>query len=914
MGQSIKQSSISSESAEGPLSVHLPFTFLADKEIGKIGNISLFHSGHDERHQPPSSLASGRFLTVLAIQLIAVGVGLSISRHVYTVCHEVVDRHEDLAHDRQRIDRFSARLEQLVPAVQAFPADETQGATISATLDSDAEAESVLQDTSAGLYNETEGVQQLLAGLKSGWRTCRISRRGRARVRCGADLGEAIVHLEQALIVLRSGVDRQDGEDLARLYVIRQLSFWNNTCEALGCLLIVFAIIYAMKLYRQLRREELARFSMESELAAERAALEKRVQARTSALETEVKERQRAERLNRGRNRMLEMVARNEPIADIFKVLAESVAEFRSTWICEVHSLSFGSLKLVASSGLNDKLKQHLRSISTTFSDAPESVALASGKPYVVEDLGAVHKPWSELLRANGLLSVWSAPFFASDSDALGTLSVYTLLQWKPSSADLEILEMSRNMAALVLERSRLQTQLIDHAYHDSLTGLPNRRLARDRIASAIKRAARARQGLAVLWIDLDRFKQVNDQYGHPVGDAVLQQTAQRLSERLRSSDTLARMGGDEFMALIEGTTTREAAETLAEDLLAVLAAPMRFDGLELSITASIGISLYPEDGETSESLAQHADQAMYAAKFGCCGVRSFSLEMDREPAERRELEAELAYALENEGFTVAYQPLCLPDGTLRGFEALLRFHSPRLGNVSPSEFIPIAEETQLIVPLGEWVLREVCRQSREWQASGLPGGSIAVNISALQFARDDFADTVAQILAETGHPPEMLVLELTESIVMHDFTESARQMERLKRLGVRIAIDDFGTGYSSLSYLHRLPIDELKIDRSFIENLNEPEGTGPIVEAVLSMAHTLGLSVVAEGVETAAQLNTLRQSGCDIIQGYFFSRPVHPAAAARFLRSGKLEGEEQSTQSSASSTSPPPEPFLLTA
>ncbi len=570
------------------------------------------------------------------------------------------------------------------------------------------------------------------------------------------------------------------------------------------------------------------------------------------------------------------------------------MAEFQSTWTCAVHSLAPGSLKLTASSRLNDKIKQHLKSISTSFAGAPESTALTSGQPYLVEDLGAVRTPWSELLRANGLQSVWSAPFFASDSAPLGTLSVYTLLQWKPSSADMEMLEMALHMAALVLERNRLQTQLMDHAYHDSLTGLPNRRLARDRIANAISRSARTSQGMAVLWIDLDRFKQINDQYGHPVGDAVLQQTARRLTARLRSSDTLARMGGDEFMAVVEGTCSREESEALARELLETLAHPMQIDELELVISASIGVSLYPEDGQTGDILSQHADQAMYAAKFGCSGVRVFSSEMDREPAERRELEAELNYALENGGFTVAYQPLCLPNGALHGFEALLRFCSPRLGNVPPCDFIPIAEETQLIVPLGEWVLRECCRQGREWQDAGHPASSIAVNISALQFARDDFADTVAQILEVTGYPAEKLVLELTESIVMHDFTESARQMERLKRLGVRIAIDDFGTGYSSLSYLHRLPIDVLKIDRSFMETLNDADGTGPIVEAVLSMAHTLGLRVVAEGVETAEQLDRLRQSGCDVIQGYFFSPPVPSDSAAGFLRAARLEGKVQ--------------------
>jgi diguanylate cyclase (GGDEF)-like protein len=859
----------------------------------------LFNSSSADQHQPPSSLASGRFLTLLAIQLVALSLVLLIGQRMVGVNLDFIQQHSSLASSRQAIDEVESRLDSLSQAAPGSADEAQQFTEVSGELDPAAPSAHFLEETAPRLPAETAEVRQAAAGLNTAWQATRGFEHGPVHAKGRADLALAVARLERSLNKLESGVDRLDEGSFNSFVGIQQSRWLALVLAALAWLLILFSFGYAVQLYRRLRGEELARFDMESELAAERTALERRVQARTFALEAEVKERQRAERLNRGRNRMLEMVARNEPISEIFNVLTETVAEFRTTWTCAVHSLGSGSLKLMGSTGLNDKMKQHLRSISTGFAGAPESVALASGEPYLVEELGAVHKPWSELLRANGLLSVWSAPFFASDSDALGTVSVYTLLQWKPSAADLEMLEMARHMAALVLERSRLQAQLIDHAYHDSLTGLPNRRLARDRITSAIKRAARTSQGMAVLWIDLDRFKQINDQYGHPVGDAVLQQTAERLSGRLRSSDTLARMGGDEFMALIEGTSSRDAAEILAADLLEVLAVPMQVDELELGITASIGVSLYPEDGQTGDSLAQHADQAMYAAKFGCCGVRSFSPEMDREPAERRELEAELSQALESGGFTVAYQPLCLPDGSLQGFEALLRFCSPRLGNVPPCDFIPIAEEAQLIVPLGEWVLREVCRQSREWNAAGLPAASIAVNISALQFARDDFAETVAHILEETGQPADCLVLELTESLVMHDFAESARQMERLKRLGVRIAIDDFGTGYSSLSYLHRLPIDVLKIDGSFMETLNEADGTGPIVDAVLSMAHTLGLRVVAEGVETGEQLNTLRLSGCDLIQGYFFSRPVPPAAAAAFLSAGSLLGEEQPISSS---------------
>jgi len=409
-------------------------------------------------------------------------------------------------------------------------------------------------------------------------------------------------------------------------------------------------------------------------------------------------------------------------------------------------------------------------------------------------------------------------------------------------------------------------------------------------LESATARAERAGIRMAVLWIDLDRFKHINDQYGHPAGDAVLQNVAQRLSGRLRASDTLARMGGDEFMALIEGVAGAAEAEALSSDLLRILAQPMQIGGKDLTVTASIGICIFPDDGKSVDMLSKRADKAMYAAKFDRCGVLSFSPEMDQESAQRRQLEDELTHALEADAFSLVYQPICRPDGALQGFEALLRFHSASLGNVSPVQFIPIVEEMQLIVPIGEWVLRETCRQIGRWQEAGYESVSVSVNISPVQFARHDFADTVEAILAETGQSGRSLVLELTESTVMKDFTESSCQMKRLKSLGVRIAIDDFGTGYSSLSYLHRLPIDVLKIDRSFIEKLEDPDGTRPIVEAVLSMAGTLGLRVVAEGVETAAQLAILETCNCDLLQGYYFSRPVRPDAAAVILQSGKVE------------------------
>ena len=852
----------------------------------------MFNSSSADRLQPPTSIVHGPFLTLLAIQFIAIGLGLVISRDLYSRCQGIIEQQERVASRRLQIDGLSERLGRLYEASVSSDADLSQTMRVSAELHSVVAGTPQLLDSSTELPSQKAMVQERVAALNS-----LVEARRDGRNKSDADVTMAIARLEWALDGLRTGIDGFEEENLNRLHDFRRVSSWNMLCEALAFLLMVFAIGWTAHLYRRLRKEELARYSIQLELRAERIALEKRVQTRTAALEAEVTERLRAERLNRGRGHMLEMVARNEPVAEILQVLANTLAEYCSTWACAVHTLNAGQLTLTASSGLSEKVMQHLRAISTQFSGAPESVALTLGKPYLIEDLGNERRTWSELLRAHGPVSVRSAPFFTPDACALGTITIYALLRWNPSSADIEMLESAINMAALVLERSRMQVQLVQHAYHDSLTGLPNRRLGRDRLAIATSRAERAGNRMVVLWIDLDRFKQINDQHGHPVGDAVLQTAAQRLSGRLRASDTVARMGGDEFMAVLEGVQGREEAEAVAADLRRILAEPMQIGELKLSLTASIGISLFPEDGMSVDSLAQHADQAMYASKFSSRRLLSYSQEMDLVEKERRTLEDEMSLALVHGGFSLAYQPICTPDGKLNSFEALLRFHSPSMGDLSPSYFVPIAEERHLIVPIGEWVLREVCRQAREWRVAGLPDVLICVNISALQFTRGDFADTVSEILDEVGIAGSNIVLELTESIVMHDYLESARQMNRLKKLGVRIAIDDFGTGYSSLSCLHRLPIDVLKIDRSFIENMNGVDGTLPIVEAVLSMANTLGLEVVAEGVETAEQLSVLETCGCAVIQGYFFSKPVGHASAAEFLRSGSLVGSNKSSQ-----------------
>jgi diguanylate cyclase (GGDEF)-like protein len=458
-----------------------------------------------------------------------------------------------------------------------------------------------------------------------------------------------------------------------------------------------------------------------------------------------------------------------------------------------------------------------------------------------------------------------------------------------PGDSDIEFLQTSCQLASLILERQRMNQELIHRVYHDPLTGLGNRRLGKKALESAIQRAQRDARGVGVLWIDLDKFKEINDTYGHPAGDFVLHEMAHRLTTRMRRGDTVARMGGDEFMVVVEGMEKRDDAEYVAVDLLKILAQPIQMGETQLNVTASIGISAYPGDGDSAEVLEQRADLAMYDAKSGGLGLSAFSPVLVEEHAERILLEAGLRRGLEDGAFSLVYQPQCLPSGKLVSLEALLRFHHPQLGSIPPVRFIPIAEETQLILPIGRWVLQEACRQLRVWQQAGCQVVPIAVNISSIQFVRHEFSNEVAEILAEAGVPPSLLELELTESLVMRDFAESARQMQKLKDLGVHIAIDDFGTGYSSLSYLHRLPIDILKIDRSFVEKITEPEGTRLIVDAVISMAQALGLRVVGEGVETVGQMEALHEGGCDVLQGYLFSRPVPAEQALQFLSHRQL-------------------------
>ena len=439
-----------------------------------------------------------------------------------------------------------------------------------------------------------------------------------------------------------------------------------------------------------------------------------------------------------------------------------------------------------------------------------------------------------------------------------------------------------------ISERKRSQHRIDHLIHHDALTNLANRVLFQDRLQHAMAEADRTGQPMALLYLDLNRFKSVNDLLGHAGGDDVLVQTAARMQEATRRVDTVARLGGDEFAVVQPRCLTPQGASTLAARLTRLIQQPILIGPRSVSVGASIGIALYPQDGTSAEALLQNADLALYRAKQ----VRGssfcfFEPNMDHRLQERRALEIELQAALQNNQLHLHYQPL-FAAGTLHlaGFEALLRWEHPQRGSIPPMEFIPLAEETGLILPIGRWVLLAACREAARWPRPY----RIAVNVSAMQVQHGDLVATVAEALATTGLPPDRLDLEVTESLFLGDLDAVSTTLHDLKKLGVHIALDDFGTGYSSLSYLRRFPFDHLKIDRSFIRALGQGAQADAIVHAIVALSHSLNLGVTAEGVETKAQLDTLQLSGCDQIQGFLLGRPASPDALVSLCESGRFD------------------------
>ena len=442
-----------------------------------------------------------------------------------------------------------------------------------------------------------------------------------------------------------------------------------------------------------------------------------------------------------------------------------------------------------------------------------------------------------------------------------------------------------------ITERKAAEDRIAFLAYHDVLTGLPNRMVLRDRFEQAISFAQRSNAKVALLFLDLDHFKTINDTLGHAAGDELLRAAVGRLQECVRQTDTISRQGGDEFAILLPDIHDDEAAAGIASKILGQLAEPFHIDGQSLSTSVSIGISLYPTDGEDFDTLLKKADMAMYDAKDADRnGYRFFAESMNTRVAERLVLQNELVHALHAGEFLLHYQPqIDLLTGKIKGAEALLRWNSGKLGWLPPAKFIPVAEETGLIVPIGTWVLQEACRQAAVWQAAGLPDLVLAVNLSGVQLRRGDLIETVHDALRDSGLAADRLELELTESTLVQDGDHALEIIARLKSLGVSLAVDDFGTGYSSLAYLKRFAVDKLKIDQSFVRDILNDEDDAAIVRAIIQMAHSLKLEIIAEGVEDASQMRYLLQEGCDSAQGFYFGKPVTTGEFTKLL-AGNVE------------------------
>jgi diguanylate cyclase (GGDEF)-like protein len=514
---------------------------------------------------------------------------------------------------------------------------------------------------------------------------------------------------------------------------------------------------------------------------------------------------------------------------------------------------------------------------------------------YVNEDVlnSEQGRPWRETSLKSGVVASCAVPLI-KDGQSVGVILFFLS---KSSAMDNEIIALLTRIGKNVSfalenfdrvdEKKQADERIRFLATHDDLTRLPNRVMFNQLFEQSIKLARRDDHKCAVLFIDLDRFKVINDSLGHAAGDTLLIEVAKRLRDCVRDSDVVARLGGDEFVVMLDKISDRDQVAVVARKILAALLSPIVLAGHECSTTGSVGIAVFPENGSDALTLTKNADIAMYLAKEeGKNDFRFFSSEIKSQSIERLTLEADLRHALELDQFTLHYQPkLDVQTGRITGLEALLRWAHPELGDLPPMQFVSLAEETGLIIPIGLWVLKTACAQNMAWQRDGLPSISMAVNLSPRQFLDENLLRDIDEVLISTGMPAHLLQLEITESMVMQNVDRAVKLLDQIQGRGVRLAIDDFGTGYSSMSLMKQFPIDTIKIDRSFVRDLENSSEDRAIAKAIISMGKALGLTVVAEGVETAEQDAFLRENECDELQGYLFSRPIPPEAIALLFR-----------------------------
>ena len=592
--------------------------------------------------------------------------------------------------------------------------------------------------------------------------------------------------------------------------------------------------------------------------------------------------------IEESRSKVLEMVAANHALDFTLRRVVHMIENQRPGVLCSVLLRNGGALFWAVAAGFPDETIRLSKPVRLS-PERSEFVSAELARSTIFWEEVRDCPVWAErsfFAAQMGISSCMSTPILSASGGLLGLLAMH-YRQGKPRSAgDPELLQVAARLAALAIEQRKFTERLEFQARHDSLTGLPNRAYFIELLEKALEEA-RERSGiLAVLFIDLDRFKQINDTLGHTMGDLLLKEVGGRLRRLLTEDDLAGRMGGDEFTIVMTRQPDEQTAIQAAEEFLKAFRAPHRIGGNELFVTASIGLSIFPKHGMTAADLLRNADLAMYHAKNGGKNDLEIFLAEDHVlDLERLHLENALRRALENHEFELLYQPLVNMDGTVAGLEALLVWRHPIHGTITPKQFIPIAEETGLIIEIGSWVIRQACAQGALWLKSGYPSARVSVNVSALQFERRDFVQTVATTLALSGFPAERLELELTESYVMRDLPQYVRRMTQLRDLGVSISIDDFGTGYSSLSYLNKLPVDSLKIDQSFLRGLQEPEGSLPVVQSIVRLAHSMNLTVVAEGVETVAELDLVRVLGCDKVQGHVYGSSLRQEEAEALLK-----------------------------